>query len=142
LCGRQGWGLHPSSCSSLTIRPSKSRSRSRDDEQSTVKGPDGKDLGGITRAFNRKEHHDLLVPAYESHIGAVADAGFKNLICFSGNREGLDDETGLKNYAEGIQRLIPLCEKKGVILCMELLNRPRESSRLYVRDHSLGARAL
>jgi hydroxypyruvate isomerase len=88
----------------------------------TVKGPDGKDLGGITRAFNRKEHHDLLVPAYEAHINAVADAGFKNLICFSGNREGLDDATGLKNCAEGIKRLLPQCEKKGVILCMELLN--------------------
>jgi hydroxypyruvate isomerase len=88
----------------------------------TVKGPDGKDLGGITRAFNRKEHHDLLVPAYEAHINAVAEAGFKNLICFSGNREGLDDETGLKNCAEGIKRLTAHSEKKGVILCMELLN--------------------
>lgn len=102
----------------------------------TVKGPDGKDLGGITRAFNRKEHHDLLVPAYESHIGAVADAGFKNLICFSGNREGLDDETGLKNCAEGIQRLLPLCEKKGVILCMELLN-SRVNHPDYMCDHSV-----
>jgi hydroxypyruvate isomerase len=102
----------------------------------TVKGPDGKDLGGITRAFNRKEHHDLLVPAYESHIGAVADAGFKNLICFSGNREGLDDETGLKNCAEGIQRLIALCEKKGVILCMELLN-SRVNHPDYMCDHSV-----
>jgi hydroxypyruvate isomerase len=88
----------------------------------TVKGPDGKDLGGITRAFNRKEHHDLLVPAYEAQINAVAEAGFKNLICFSGNREGLDDETGLKNCAEGIKRLTAHSEKKGVILCMELLN--------------------
>ncbi|MDB6175214.1 MAG: Xylose isomerase protein barrel [Chthoniobacteraceae bacterium] len=88
----------------------------------TVKGPDGKDLGGITHAFNRKEHHDLLVNAYEGHIDAVAEAGFKNLICFSGNREGLDDETGLKNCAEGLKRLMAQCEKKGVVLCMELLN--------------------
>ncbi|MEI9898079.1 MAG: TIM barrel protein [Chthoniobacter sp.] len=88
----------------------------------TIKGPDGKDLGGIPRAFNRKEHHDLLVQAYEPQIAAVADAGFKNLICFSGNRDGLDEETGLKNCAEGLQRLMPLCEKKGVVLCMELLN--------------------
>ena len=26
----------------------------------TIKGPDGKDLGHIPRAFNRVEHHDLL----------------------------------------------------------------------------------
>jgi hydroxypyruvate isomerase len=87
----------------------------------TIKGPTG-DLGGITKAFNRKEHHDLLVQAYEPQIAAVADAGMKNLICFSGNREGLDDETGLKNCAEGLKRLIPLAEKRGVVLCMELLN--------------------
>jgi hydroxypyruvate isomerase len=88
----------------------------------SAKGPDGKELGHIQRAFNRKEHHDALVPAYEAHIDAVAEAGFKNLICFSGNREGLDDETGLKNCTEGLKRLTPAAEKKGVILCMELLN--------------------
>src|SRR5687767_678260 len=31
----------------------------------TIKGADGKALGGIERAFNRKEHHDLLIQAYE-----------------------------------------------------------------------------
>jgi hydroxypyruvate isomerase len=88
----------------------------------TAKTPDGKEVGHIQRAFNRKEHHDTLIPIYEQHITAVADAGFKNLICFSGNREGLDDETGMKNCAEGLKRLMALCEKKKVILCMELLN--------------------
>jgi hydroxypyruvate isomerase len=88
----------------------------------TIKGPDGKNLGGIERAWNRKEHHDLLVQAYEPQIAAVADAGMKHLICFSGNREKLDDEAGLKNCAEGLKRLMALCEKRGVVLCMELLN--------------------
>ncbi len=88
----------------------------------TVPGPEGKPLGGIERAWNRKEHHDALVPAYEGHINAVADAGFKHLICFSGNRAGLDDAQGMRNCAEGLQRLLPLCEKRGVVLAMELLN--------------------
>jgi hydroxypyruvate isomerase len=101
----------------------------------TIKGADGKDLGGITRAFNRKEHHDLLVQAYEPQIAAVAEAGLKNLICFSGNREGLDDETGLKNCAEGIKRLMSLCEKKKVVICMELLN-SRVNHADYMCDHS------
>ncbi len=87
-----------------------------------VKGPDGKALGGIERAWNRKEHHDLLVQAYEPQINAVADAGFKNLICFSGNRAGLDDETGLKHCAEGLKKIMQLAEKRGVVICMELLN--------------------
>jgi hydroxypyruvate isomerase len=62
------------------------------------------------------------VQAYEPQINAVADAGFKNLICFSGNRAGLDDEAGLKNCAEGLKKIMQLAEKRGVVICMELLN--------------------
>ncbi len=101
----------------------------------SIKGPDGKDLGAIPRAFNRVEHHDLLAQAYEPQINAVADAGFKNLICFSGNRDGLDDETGLKNCAAGLKKILPLAEKRGVILCMELLN-SRVNHPDYMCDHS------
>ena len=107
---------HNLTCAMAQVRPTKDK--------------DGKDLGGITRAFNRKEHHNLLVESYEPQINAVAEAGFKNLICFSGNREGMDDETGLKNCAEGLKRLMPLCEKRGVVLVMELLN-----SRVNHRDY-------
>jgi len=84
--------------------------------------PKGVKVGGITRAFNRLEYHDTLVEIYEPHIKASAQAGFKNVICFSGNREGLDDEQGIKNCAIGIKRLLPLAEKLGVTLSMELLN--------------------
>ena len=101
----------------------------------SIKAPDGTVLGPIPKGFNRKEHHDLLVQAYEPVIEAVADAGFKNLICFSGNREGLDDETGLKNCAEGLKRLMALAEKRGVIICMELLN-SRVNHPDYMCDHS------
>ncbi len=88
----------------------------------TIKGPKGEDIGSIGLGFNRTEHHDLLVQANEPYIAAVADAGFKHLICFSGNRKGMDEETGLKNCAEGLKRLMPLAEKRGVVLVMELLN--------------------
>ena len=90
--------------------------------QPSIKAPSGVEIGGIERAFNRREHHSLLARAYEPWINTAADAGFKNLVCFSGNRDRLDDETGLKNCAEGIAPLLPLCEKRGVTLCMELLN--------------------
>jgi len=86
------------------------------------KMPDGTSVGGIERAFNRTEHHDVLVQAYEPFINATADGGMKNLICFSGNRDKMDDETGLKNCAEGLKKILPLAEKRGVIICMELLN--------------------
>ncbi len=97
--------------------------------------PDGKSVGGIERAFNRTEHHAVLVEAYEPFINATADAGMKNLICFSGNRDKMDDETGLKNCAEGLKKILPLAEKRGVIICMELLN-SRVNHPDYMCDHS------
>ncbi|MEQ1861364.1 MAG: TIM barrel protein [Chthoniobacteraceae bacterium] len=101
----------------------------------TIEGPDGKKLGTIERAFNRTGHHELLVKAYEPAIAAVADAGFKHLICFSGNRDGMDEETGLKNCAEGLKKLLPLAEKRGVVLVMELLN-SRVNHKDYMCDKS------
>jgi hydroxypyruvate isomerase len=81
-----------------------------------------KKIGSIPHAFNRLEHHDTLVAIYEPLLKESAAAGFNNVICFSGNRDGLDDEQGLENCAVGLKKLMPLCEKLGVTLTMELLN--------------------
>jgi hydroxypyruvate isomerase len=91
-------------------------------------------LGGITRAWNRVEHHDKLVQAYEPQLRQTAAAGFERLICFSGNRAGLDDEKGLENCAAGLKRILPLAEKLKVTLCMELLNSKR-THKDYQCDH-------
>ena len=98
-------------------------------------------LGGINKAFNRVEHHDTLVTAYEEWIPLAAKAGLKNVICFSGNRDGMDDETGIKNCAKGLQRLMSLCEKSGITLVMELLN-SRVDHRDYMCDKSAWGVAL
>ena len=87
-----------------------------------VSNPTVDGLGGIGKAFNRLEHHDKLVAAYEQRIKECADAGMTNLICFSGNRAGLDDEKGLENCAVGLKRLMATAEKHKVTLVMELLN--------------------
>ncbi len=79
-------------------------------------------LGRIEKAWNRVEHHDQLVTAYEGHIKACADAGLTNLICFSGNRDGLDDGKGIENCALGLKRLMKLAEDSKVTIVMELLN--------------------
>jgi hydroxypyruvate isomerase len=88
----------------------------------TAKTPQGVDVGGINRAWNRLEHHDTLVEIYEKRIAETADAGFENLICFSGNREKMDDQQGLENCLTGLKRVVPIAEKRGVTLVMELLN--------------------
>jgi hydroxypyruvate isomerase len=78
--------------------------------------------GGIPRGFNRIEHHEWLVPAYEQRLREAADAGVPNVICFSGNRGGTSDEQGLENCAIGVAKLMPTAERLGVNLVMELLN--------------------
>ena len=95
----------------------------------------GEKVGGINRAFNRLEHHDALVEAYEPHLKASADVGAKQVICFSGNREGLSDEEGLENCAIGLKRLLPLAEKLGITLVMELLN-SKVNHKDYQCDHT------
>jgi hydroxypyruvate isomerase len=77
---------------------------------------------GITEGFNNPKLHEELVASYEAIIPKVADAGMKQIICFSGNRNGLDDEKGIENCAIGLKRLMPIAEKYKVTLVMELLN--------------------
>src|SRR5881396_3734471 len=78
--------------------------------------------GGITKGLNRLENHDKIVAFYEQTAPQVAEAGFKNIICFSGNRKGQSDEQGLENCAIGLKRVMPICEKHNVLAVMELLN--------------------
>ncbi|WP_143309344.1 hydroxypyruvate isomerase family protein [Chitinophaga vietnamensis] len=77
---------------------------------------------GITRGFNNPAHHDKLETYFKHYIDETAKAGFTNLICFSGNRNGLSDQQGIENCTKGLQRIIGYAEKKKVNLVMELLN--------------------
>jgi hydroxypyruvate isomerase len=77
---------------------------------------------GLTKGWNDKQYHAQLIKNYMEHIDLVAAAGYKNLFCASGNRNGMDDETGLKNCVDGLKQIIGYAEKKGVVLQMELLN--------------------
>ncbi len=85
--------------------------------------------------FNRLEHHDKLVANYEMIAPRVAEAGFKNIICFSGNRGGMSDEQGLENCALGLKRIVPICEKYNVVAVMELLN-SKVDHKDYMCDHT------
>ena len=76
----------------------------------------------LTKGFNNKSYHETLVKNYTEMIPLVANAGYKNLICFSGSREGMDNETGWNNCVEGLKKVIGLAEKHKVVLVMELLN--------------------
>ena len=76
----------------------------------------------LSKGWNDKQYHSTLIKNYTEHIDLVANAGFRNLFTASGNRNGMDDETGLKNCVEGIKQVIGQAEKRGVVIQMELLN--------------------
>lgn len=76
----------------------------------------------LTEGWNNKTFHPQLIKDYTEVIPLIKEAGYTNLICFSGNRNGMDDQTGLNNCVEGIKQIVGLAEKNNVIIQMELLN--------------------
>jgi hydroxypyruvate isomerase len=84
----------------------------------------------IRKGLNRLEHHDEILRRAEALFPRIAKAGCRQVIVFAGDREGLDDKTGLWNCAVGIRRLVPLAQAHGLVLAMELLN-----SKVDHKDH-------
>ena len=96
---------------------------------------------GLEKGFADPALHDELVARYTRHIDLVADAGYRNLICFSGNGNGMDPAEGLANSAAGLKRLLGHAQKRGVRLVMELLN-SRVDHPDYLCDRSAWGVAL
>lgn len=90
---------------------------------------------GIPKGFNDKQYHAALVKNYTEMIPLVAKAGYKNLICFSGNRNGIPDDVGLKTCVEGLKQIMSVAEKNNVIIQMELLN-SKVNHKDYMCDRS------
>ncbi|MCG3126380.1 MAG: hypothetical protein CHACPFDD_01215 [Phycisphaerae bacterium] len=76
----------------------------------------------IGKGWNRVEHHERFVKESQRLLPLVKDAGIPNMIVFSGNREGLPDDEGAANCIKGLKQIMPLAEKLGVTVVMELLN--------------------
>lgn len=90
---------------------------------------------GLPNFFNKVQNHDKLVEFYEDLIPRAAKAGVKNLITFSGNRDGISDEQGLLNCKKGLQRIMKTAEKHDVTISMELLN-SKVNHKDYQCDHT------
>lgn len=86
-------------------------------------------------------NHAELIRRYTDHIRLVGDAGYKNLICFSGNRGSISDSEGLENCALGLNQILPAAQEAGVTIVMELLN-SRVDHPDYMCDRSAWGVAL
>ncbi|MDH4058649.1 MAG: TIM barrel protein [Cyclobacteriaceae bacterium] len=76
----------------------------------------------LTKGFNDISLHARLLNDYQIAIPKAADAGLKNLICFSGNAHGLTPQQGINNCARGLAPVLEIAEKYKITICMELLN--------------------
>jgi hydroxypyruvate isomerase len=76
----------------------------------------------LYKGLDNPLYHEKLIKEYLDVIPVVAKAGYKNLICFSGKRENMDDETGMKNCQTALEKILPAAEKNGITMVMELLN--------------------
>jgi hydroxypyruvate isomerase len=96
--------------------------------------PNGAEIG-LDKGWSDKQYHEQLIQNYEKTIPLVAKAGLNNIITFSGNRRGMDDETGLNNCAEGLKKIMKTAEQNKVTVVMELLN-SRVNHPDYFCDHT------
>lgn len=95
----------------------------------------------IGKGLNRVENHEECLAKIRGGIDATSEAGFPNVICFSGNRAGMDDGDGLKNCATALKEVVGYAEQKNVTICMELLNSKR-NHKDYMCDHTAWGGAL
>jgi hydroxypyruvate isomerase len=78
--------------------------------------------GSLSDGLNRRENHNRIEEELKRNIDLAVQYDIPILICFSGNRRGISDEEGIANCVEGLRRVAPYAEQKGVTLAMELLN--------------------
>jgi len=98
--------------------------------------------GGIGAGLNNRECHDDCEAQLRESIDAAAANGIPGIICFSGNRyEGVGDEEAIGITAEGLRRVAPCAEEKGVNLNIELLN-SKVDHKGYQCDHTAWAVAV
>jgi hydroxypyruvate isomerase len=76
----------------------------------------------IESGLNRRENHARIEKELSANIHLAATWGVRNLICFSGNRNGQPDDEGIGITAEGLARVAPVAEAEGVTLILEILN--------------------
>ncbi len=58
---------------------------------------------GFVKGFNDKNNHAMCIDKIKTAIDNCANAGFPNVITFSGFRNNIPDDIGLENTVKGIK---------------------------------------
>ena len=91
--------------------------------------------GSIADGLNRRENGARIEKELRENIAKAEKWSIPVLICFSGNRAGQNDETGLECCAEVLGRMAPVAADAGVTLAVELLN-SKVDHKDYQCDHT------
>ena len=118
-------------CDALEIVPSSDWGTLKKHGLKCVLSPNGMPGAPFVKGFNNTAYHDQVVSCMLQSIQETADAGFPNVIAFTGYkwRDAEDPTSGeisreecLSNCVEGLKQVAGLAEKLGVNICLEHLN--------------------
>ncbi len=77
---------------------------------------------GFVKGFNNPDNWEMCIDKIKTAVDDCAEAGFPNVITFSGFRDGIPDDVGLENTVKGLKKVIGYAEKKKINLILEVLN--------------------
>ena len=94
--------------------------------------------GSIPVAWNRLENHDRLEKDMRTNIEKAAAAKLPNVITFSGNRRGMNDEEGKANTIAGLNRVEEVRRGCGRHHLHGVAEQQGGPQGLHVRPHGVG----
>jgi hydroxypyruvate isomerase len=74
------------------------------------------------KGMNNPKYQEMCLEKLHKAIDDCAEAGFPNVITFTGFREDIPDDVGVKNCVLGFKKVVGHAEKKKVTLVLEMLN--------------------
>jgi hydroxypyruvate isomerase len=77
---------------------------------------------GFEKGMNNPKYQEMCIDKMRRSIDASAEGGIPSVITFTGFREDIPDDVGLKNCVAGFKKIVGHAEEKKVTLCLEMLN--------------------
>jgi hydroxypyruvate isomerase len=118
-------------CQSVEIVPPKDWAVLQKFKLSCAMAPNGMPGAPFMRGFNNPRYHEEVIERTRKAIDACADAGFPNVIAFTGYKwRDADDpksgeisrQEGADNCIKGLQAVAAHAQKRAVTVCVEHLN--------------------
>ena len=91
--------------------------------------------GTIEDGLNDPRNHPTIIGAFEQHTPRAARESVPNVICFFGNRRGMDDVPAIDNSIRCLRECAPIAEAEGVTILVEVLNSKPGGHVDYIGDH-------